>query len=59
MTNRINLLDNYIQTNIHHTTLYDTKEKYDIYNLNGQKMNSSIQLYKGIYIKDKKKIVVH
>lgn len=59
MTNRINLLDNYIETNILHTTLYNTEENNCIYNLNGQKMNNSNQLHKGIYIKNGHKIVIH
>ena len=58
---RINIVDNYINTtSIHHTLLYNTKEKDNIlYHLNGQRMNSINNLRKGIYIYNGRKVVIY
>ena len=59
MTDRINLLDNYINTTaIQQPTIRNSNEKHAIYHLNGQRINGSKQLQKGIYIYNRRKVVI-
>ena len=60
MTDRTNLLDNYINTTaIQQPTMLNPKEKHAIYLLNGQRINGSKKLQKGIYIYNRRKVVIY
>ena len=59
MTDRINLLDNYINaTAIQQPTMRNSNEKHAIYHINGQRIIDSKQLQKGIYIYNRRKVVI-
>ena len=59
MSDRIDIVDNYINTTaIKAQIISNTKQKHAIYHLNGQRIDVSKQLQKGIYIYNRRKVLI-